>query len=325
MKKLASFLLAALMAVFAFGCKGNNNVVVVDVPTDAPSTETNVTEVPSSDVPETDVPASEAPETDAPATPVPETDAPATPAPVNPTELPDPPAGQLLWLNTMSLDLYGVPEAEAEAWFADAVFVGDSIMLGWKNYNNSHLDANPAFFGPTHFLCEGSYGAGHALEPVSANSLHPLYKGEQHLLWDSIEMMGAKKVFICFGLNDVAIYGVEGTANNFSTLCNKILEKTPDAKIYIISSMYLMDDSHQRKLTNENLRILNGLLRKMCSERGFGFVDIASHLVGEDGYLKREYCSDPQSNTPCHHTTAAYDIWAQILRSVAARDIKNIN
>ena len=124
----------------------------------------------------------------------------------------------MLALNTMPLDLYGVSEAEAEAWFADAVFVGDSIMLGWKNYNNSNLSSNPDFFGPTHFLCEGSYGAGHALEPVSSTSLHPLYQGEQHLLWESIQMMGAKKVFICFGLNDVAIYGVEGTANNFRTL-----------------------------------------------------------------------------------------------------------
>lgn len=313
MKKLICLLLAVLTAFAAAGCKKNNNgsVVVIDVPTDPPATEAAVTEAAPTEVSPTEAAPTEPATTEA--------------VPAGPTPLPELPEGQLLWLNTMPLDLYGVSEAEAEAWFEDAVFVGDSIMLGWKNYNNSHLEANPAFFGPTHFLCEGSYGAGHALEPVSSSSLHPLYKGEQHLLWDSIEMMGAKKVFICFGLNDVAIYGVEGTANNFRTLCDKILEKTPDAKIFIISSMYLMDDSHQKKLTNENLRILNGLLRNMCSERGFGFVDIASHLVGEDGYLKTEYCSDPQSNTPCHHTTAAYNIWAQILRSVAARDIKNIH
>ncbi|MBO4563452.1 MAG: hypothetical protein J5772_07565 [Clostridia bacterium] len=309
MKKLICMLLACVMMLAAAGCRRHEGNII-DISADA-SEKPVVTEAPVlTELPaETDVPATEAPTPDPDLTP-------------EPTAIPELPEGQLLWLNTMPTDLYGISRAEAEAWFADAVFVGDSIMLGWKNYNNSMLSSDASFFGPTHFLCEGSYGAGHALEPVSDKSLHPLYQGEQHLLWDSIEMMGANKVFICFGLNDVAIYGVEGTAANFETLCTRILEKSPQAKIYIISSMYLMDDSHQRKLTNENLRILNGMLRDMCGRRGFGFVDIASHLVGEDGYLKREYCSDPDSNTPCHHTAAAYKIWAEILRSVAARDIK---
>ena len=35
--------------------------------------------------------------------------------------------------------------------------------LGWKNYNNRMLEKNPEFFGNTRFLCEGSYGVGHAL------------------------------------------------------------------------------------------------------------------------------------------------------------------
>ena len=317
-KKAFGLLLALLFALGAAGCSGREVVVDIGGDTAAPTADAAETALPSEEA--TALPTVEATEepTEAP------TEAP-TAAPAVPTAEPGLPAGQVLYLNTMPLDLYGVSEAEAEAWFADAVFVGDSIMLGWKNYNNNKLSANESFFGPTHFLCEGSYGAGHALEPVSSTSLHPLYQGEQRMLWDSIAMMGAKKVFICFGLNDVAIYGVEGTSQNFSTLCSKILEKSPDAKIYIISSMYLMDDSHQKKLTNENLRKLNGLHRQMCAENGFGFVDIASHLVGPDGYLKREYCSDPESNTPCHHTAAAYDIWAQILRSVAARDIKGIN
>ncbi|MBO4848822.1 MAG: hypothetical protein J5586_06695 [Clostridia bacterium] len=313
MKRTLVLLLAALMVFGLFGCRksGSNVIDIIADNTREPASD-------PTDAPATADPTDE-PETTPEITPEPTADPALTP---EPTAVPELPAGQLLWLNTMSTDLYGVSQQEAEAWFADAVFVGDSIMLGWKNYNNSMLSNDPSFFGPTRFLCEGSYGAGHALEPVSETSLHPLYQGEQHLLWDSIRMMGANKVFICFGLNDVAIYGVEGTASNFETLCGRIEEQSPGVKIYLISSMYLMDDSHQRKLTNENLRILNGLLRELCQRKGYKFVDIASHLVGEDGYLKREYCSDPDSNTPCHHTAAAYKIWAQILRSVAAHDIK---
>ena len=299
--------MALLLLAGTAACGKHGDIIEVNVPTAAPE----ITDAPVI----TEQPTQEPTVTEAP------TEAPTA----APTEVPGPtaepglPDGQVLYLNTMPLDLYGVSESDAEAWFADAVFVGDSIMLGWKNYNNNQLAGNPQFFGPTHFLCEGSYGAGHALEPVSDNSLHPLYQGQQHLLWESIKMMGAKKVFICFGLNDVAIYGVEGTANNFRTLCDNIVKESPDVQIYLISAMYLIDDSNMKALTNANLRKLNGLLRELCDEKGYQFIDIASHLVGPDGYLKPEYCSDNY----VHQTTAAYVVWAQILRSVAARDITN--
>ncbi len=304
MKKTLCLLIAALMLFGAAACtkspKGGQVIEINVDPESTSGTEATPTPTPDPGVTETAAP---------------------TPDPMltpEPTAVPDLPAGQVLWLNTMPLDLYGVSEAEAENWFSDAVFVGDSIMLGWKNYNNAMLGTNPNFFGQTHFLCEGSYGAGHALEPVSSTSLHPLYQGQQRLLWDSIQMMGAKKAFICFGLNDVAIYGVEGTANNFRTLCENITSSSPDTKIYIISAMYLISDSGMKKLTNENLRKLNGLLRGLCDEKGYSFVDIASHLVGPDGYLKPEYCSDNY----VHQTNNAYKVWAEILRSVAAHNIK---
>ncbi|MCR5808562.1 MAG: hypothetical protein K6G56_03270 [Clostridiales bacterium] len=314
MKKLFCLLLCVLFAAGAAACaeKPIDDVIVDIGGTDKPV----VTEPASTDPAETE----NANETEPPEITEVPTEAP-TPDPgytPEPTKVPELPEGQVLWLKTMPTDLYGISEAEAEAWFADAVFVGDSIMLGWKNYNNSMLTSNPDFFGQTHFLCEGSYGAGHALEPVTDKSLHPIYQGEQRLLWDSIQMMGAKKVFICFGLNDVAIYGVEGTANNFQTLCRKIVDASPDVKIYIISAMYLIDDSNMKMLTNANLRKLNTLLRKVCEQNGYMFVDIASHLVGEDGYLLPEYCSDNY----VHQTPAAYKEWAKILRSLAAHDIK---
>ena len=69
--------------------------------------------------------------------------------------------------NTMPTETYGLSNAECESWFSDAVFIGDSITIGWKDYNNRMLEKNPEFFGNTRFFCEGSYGVGHALEPIS--------------------------------------------------------------------------------------------------------------------------------------------------------------
>lgn len=306
MKKYIPYvLLSALLfiQVFLMGCKPERGGDIVDISTPSVNAAT------ASPVPET----SRSPvESTVPATAVPSL------PPIEPvTAAP----GDVIALNTMPLDTYGVSDAACEAWFSDAVFVGDSITIGWKNYNNTKLQSNPDFFGQTRFLCEGSYGAGHALEPVSESSLHPVFGGKQQLVEDSISQIGANKVFICFGLNDIAIYGIDGTAANFKTLISRILEKRPEADIYIISAMYMYKGSEQKTLNNENLRKLNSALRALCSEQGLEFIDIASHLIDSEGYLKPEYSSDKY----VHQTAAAYDIWAKVLRSLAARNIFTLN
>lgn len=288
----------ALLAALIFaqtalvGCKDNTPGEVVDIATPAASTAgPAVTAEPA------------APATALPSAPPVE---PVTPAP-----------GDVVALNTMPVDTYGLSDAVCESWFSDAVFVGDSITIGWKNYNNTMLQSNPDFFGQTRFLCEGSYGAGHALEPVSESSLHPIYGGSQQLVEDSIAQIGANKVFICFGLNDIVLHGVDGTAANFETLISRIREKRPEADVYIISAMYMFKGSEQKTLNNENLRKLNAALRELCDQLGIEFIDIASHLISSDGCLKPEYCSDSY----VHQTAAAYEIWAKVLRSLAARHI----
>ena len=305
LKKLCLLLALCFALCSVFGCGGkpeNTDDQTVDIPSDTAAPTDNIKEDP----------------TEAPATQEPTQDPSVTPSP---TELPELPAGQVLWLNTMSTDLYGVSLDDAEAWFSDAVFIGDSITLGWKNYNDTWLSISGSenFFGQTHFLCEGSYGAGHALESVEQYNGHPTYMGEQRNVWDSIKLMDAKKVFICFGLNDLAIYGVDGTVENFRKLCDKITEVNPGVKIYIISAMYMYKGSFDDtwKLSNPNLRELNKGLRQLCKEKGMGFVDIASHLVDSDGYLLKEYCSDEY----VHQTSEAYNTWADILRSIAAHNI----
>lgn len=219
--------------------------------------------------------------------------------------------------NTMPLELYGLSESECEEWFSDAVFVGDSLTIGWKNYNNIMLQQNTKFFGETRFLCEGSYGVGHALEPVSENSLHPVYLGEQHLIWDSVKLIGAKKIFILFGMNDLTIWGVDGALENYTKVIDNINESNPDAEIFVISSMYMYKGSEREVLNNSNIYKFNRGLINLCNERGMEFINIASHLIDEEGYVPDEFSSDQY----VHQTRAAYAVWAQVLRSLAARHI----
>ncbi len=221
---------------------------------------------------------------------------------------------------TMPTELYGLSQRMCEDWFADAVFVGDSITIGWKNYNNLMLESDPAFFGQTRFICEGSYGSGHALEPISGSSMHPVYAGEQHYVWDIVKLMGARKVFILFGMNDLTIFGVDGSVDKYSQVIDHIAAENPGVQLYIISAMYMYRGSERVVLNNSNLYLYNQRLVQLCERKGCEFVNIASHLIDEDGFVPDEYSSDQY----VHQTYKAYAVWAEILRSLAARHLKGL-
>lgn len=177
--------------------------------------------------------------------------------------------------------------------FEDAVFIGDSVTLKLKNFVTKQRQSVPEYFGGGQFLTSGSLGSGNALWEVSSKSVHPAYQGEKMLLEESIPLTGAKKIYMMLGINDIAVYGLEGAVENYKLLMNRILEAVPDTQFYIQSATPIVEGAETGSLTNENLEKYNLLLKEMCEERELRFVDVASVMKDENGYLIRDYCSDP--------------------------------
>ena len=218
-----------------------------------------------------------------------------------------------------STDTLGLSDTEIFSFFDDAVFVGDSISLGWRNYVMSMRKTDSLFFGGSdgaQFLVSGSLGAGNSLWEVTSESVHPSYQGEQMQLWKSIPLIGAKKVFVMFGLNDVALYGVEQTVENFDTLFSKIKEAVPDVQFYVLSATYVKDGRYGQ-LTSADLRSLNLALIDFCAQNGYEFINIADALADADGNLKANYCSDGS----VHQTNEAYGVWTALLKGYAASQL----
>ena len=102
---------------------------------------------------------------------------------------------------------------------------------------------------------------------------------QQMQLWKSIPLTGAKKVFVMFGLNDVALYGVDKTIENFGTLFGKIREAVPDVQFYVLSATYVKAGGERGKLNSANLRALNVALIDFCAQNGYEFINIADALA----------------------------------------------
>lgn len=197
-------------------------------------------------------------------------------------------------------------EEEIANYFQGAYVTGDSVAYGFQLYANRQKGSS-AILQNLGFLTRGSFSAHNAFMAISKKSVHPTYQGAQHFIWDSLQMVGAKHVFMFFGLNDLNIGGVDSTVDYYVRLINQIRAVNPDIAFTIISTTPMYQGSEKGKLTNANIDALNARMQALCTENGWGYLDIASHLKAANGTLAAQYCSDHY----VHETNAAYAIWLQ--------------
>lgn len=211
-----------------------------------------------------------------------------------------------------------VPQSERvdASYFDDVVFVGDSVSVKLFYYN-----ALNKVLGNAEFLTAGSLSCANALWPVSSQSVHPTWEGQKMLLEDSVLLTGKKTLYIMLGMNDIAVYGIDKSVENMQTLLTKIKANVPDLKIVIQSMTPIASTSKLLKdngLCPANIDAYNKKLLQLCLDNGYSFVDVASVMYDEDGYLKREYCSDPD-NMGVHFTDAGCAAWVEYLYTHAAK------
>lgn len=203
------------------------------------------------------------------------------------------------------------------AYFDDAVFVGDSVTLKLQYYVMNKRQSEPDYLGQAQFLASGSLGWANALWEISSESVHPSYKGTKMLIEDAIQQMGAKKVYIMLGVNDIGLYGVDDTLENAKTLLGRILEKNPDAQLFVQSVTPMVKGKELRDLNNTTIKEFDDKLQAYCQQAGYTFVDVASVMRDSEGYLPLEYCSDPsgENSLGIHFTDTACEKWIEYLQT----------
>lgn len=198
-----------------------------------------------------------------------------------------------------------------ESFYANAAFVGDSVMHGLQLYSARGVTATTE----STFLTLSSFAARHALSDVSEKSYHPTYDGVKMKSEDALALSGVDKVFISLGLNDVRVTP-KTYFENYVEFIGKIKEKCPDIKIFIVSTTYPVESPNPNKMDRataldyrNQLYDLNTRLNAWCQENGGYFVDVMSPIISETGFLADEYTSDNY----VHLTNKAYTIWEQTL------------
>lgn len=199
-----------------------------------------------------------------------------------------------------------------DAYFDDAVFVGDSITESLRNYCIALQRDDQDFMGNAQFLAAVSM----SVRMASSDSRTLLqYRGNAVSVTEGLLKMGAGRVFIMLGVNDYAGKYPDATLAYFDTLIDAIQEKCEGIEIVIQSVTPVTKRfCQERRITIEEWNGFNVLLEQLCEEKGVQFLSFAELLMDAEGYLADDMTGDGMF----HLTPAANAVWIRALRQFAA-------
>lgn len=194
-----------------------------------------------------------------------------------------------------------VPESEAveDAYFEDAVFLGDSRTEGFHLY--SGLEAGTYF-----------YAVGATVESVFTKNVWPADGKEKVPLLDALAETACGKVYLMLGINELGWSKKETFHDQYAKVIDRVREDHPEAEIVLqtILPVSAKQDAKGSYVNNARIGVYNQVIRALAEEKDCALVDVAEALAGEDGCLPKELNFDG-----VHLNPAGCKIWLDYLRT----------
>lgn len=197
----------------------------------------------------------------------------------------------------------GVPEMGRVdlSWFDDAAFLGDSLTVGFAEFEINVGDA---------LICgyEGATPAQIANRATMNNDV----RGEEVPL-DVLASARPGKLYILLGANALAYQtdNDEGFLNYYGRMLDELIAALPDTMIFVQSVLPVQADSlaDMPGLSPERVASVNSALQTMAAEKGCYYLALNEALVDGDGYLNADY-AQPDG---LHLSGSGYTAWVNYL------------
>lgn len=169
-----------------------------------------------------------------------------------------------------------IDTAYDKSFYANDLFIGDSISTGLYLYNKLDMKNVAASVGYT---------------PYKAyNNAIDLPDGTTGTALEYAERMQPTRIFIMLGSNGLA--SASAMEDSYSTLIDKLTAACPDTVICCISVSPITADSTGAAnggITSDMVTDFNTFVKSMCTDKGIRYIDLYSQLIDEDGYFRAEY------------------------------------
>lgn len=186
-----------------------------------------------------------------------------------------------------------------EGYFNDALFIGDSRMVGIQMMET--IDG-ATFFTTVGLSLTGAMSTSADVSGVGTTTLPALLQSRQF-----------GKVYVMLGINDIG-GSVEALKQTYSNLIDKIRAAQPDAIIYIMSNLHVSatQDSRGTAVNNANLNNLNDYTKALADGETIFYLECNDLFDDANGTLSSDITSDG-----IHPDGSAYRKWGEWVKQNA--------
>ncbi|MBO4887164.1 MAG: hypothetical protein J5589_02475 [Firmicutes bacterium] len=175
-------------------------------------------------------------------------------------------------------------------YFADALFIGDSRIVGLSEYGTIR---NATFYAQIGISNAGLLESG-ALPGVLSSGNYG-------------------KVYLCCGINNIGM-GADTCFSDFLDILDLVRTYQPDAIVYVMSNAYVTPEywSEHPDFNNDEIRSYNYMLASLDDGDRTVFLNIAGLFESDYGFLEYESTFDG-----IHLTVDGYETWSYYLKNHA--------
>ncbi|MCR4782064.1 MAG: hypothetical protein K5851_04900 [Lachnospiraceae bacterium] len=192
-------------------------------------------------------------------------------------------------------------KSKNDDYFKDALFIGDSRMVGLYMFSNLK--------GKTNFFCRESTNVFNF--PTRDMDYHGMNGEEGRTTIDNLlSSHKFKKIYISLGVNEMGHPSIN-YYKSFRNIIENLHNKQPDAYIFIMGSIHIAAPQCQTDpvFNNTNLVQRNKAISELANGRNIFYIDPNKDLCDKDGNLISEYTSDQ-----IHLKANFYNLWANYIR-----------
>ena len=194
-----------------------------------------------------------------------------------------------------------------DAWFADAVLIGDSRTDGMRLYSGMK---------GVDFLC---YKGLTVFEVYSDKQTIQTADGKKGVL----QALGEKqyaKVYLSLGINELGYNDDAGYAEVYGAVVDKVRELQPDADVYLqllipINEQKCKEKNQPDYITNRQVDIYNEIIRGIAAEKQAYLLNPGEIFVDESGQLQYDASFDG-----VHFNKAGYASWYEYLKTHTVKE-----
>ena len=214
------------------------------------------------------------------------------------TEIPSETETEIDWLTVVDV-VYDEYETKIEHEnFKNVVIIGNSQAQALSNYG---------LIKEADFLTRIGLSINKVLTSSDGN---PVINGLYGKSYD--------KIIFVFGENELGWPYPKNFITEYKKVINAARNILPDAEIYC-HAVFPVSRSHSEKsttgITNENVALFNGLIKEMCDEDGYTFIDYSPAFSEDNGALPENVASDG-----IHFNYDYCKIWASDLSSALSEE-----